>query len=41
MVDWQANTRYSGLFEVKAKRDQVVNGSWQVVEDGLVRLRHV
>jgi hypothetical protein len=33
MADWQANTRYSGLFEVKAKRDQVVEWFWEVVED--------
>lgn len=33
MEDWQNNTRYSGIFEIKAKRDKVVEWFWQVVEE--------
>lgn len=33
MDDWQANTIYSGLYENKGKRDQVVTWFWEVVRD--------
>jgi E3 ubiquitin-protein ligase NEDD4 len=33
MDDWQANTIYSGLYENKGKRDEVVTWFWEVVRD--------
>jgi E3 ubiquitin-protein ligase NEDD4 len=33
MADWQIHTRYTALFEVKGKRDKVVEWFWEVVED--------
>lgn len=33
MEDWQANTIYSGLYESKGRRDQVVSWFWEVVRD--------
>lgn len=35
MQDWEDNTVYSGLFESKGKRDQVVTWFWEVVRDDL------
>jgi len=33
MDDWEANTIYSGLYEAKGKRDQVVTWFWQIVRE--------
>lgn len=33
MQDWEDNTVYSGLFESKGKREQVVTWFWEVVRD--------
>ena len=33
MADWEANTIYSGIYEHKAKQDQVITWFWEVVRD--------
>jgi hypothetical protein len=33
MEDWQANTNYSGMFEVQGRRCQAVKWFWEVVSD--------
>ena len=35
MDDWEANTIYSGLYEHKGKRDQVVTWFWEIVRQRL------